>query len=138
MNKDNTKLFHELNFERFDNDAVRLAKKWGIGEFSYDDNENESFSCETFDIVKLYSFLLYKEIQKIKKIISDTKVLPDSRFDQVAEEIDSLNEKSRKIDQLEKEIEKLKGEFEEEKAKHKKKKTKNDSTHVVKKIKKEE
>jgi len=102
MNNDN--LPKKLTYEEFEDKRSFLAGKYG---FKIDKKTGEKKKISYFNILDIDSYLLYEELHSIKELLIDSKMMPDSRFDHVAEEIDELK---KEVNELKKPLKKRKQE----------------------------
>jgi len=86
MSNSNNNTFKKLTFQQFQSKFWEIARKNNLT--TKDKKGRESLS--TFRTQDVIAYMLYEDLHSIKEILTDCKMMPDSRFDQVADEIDSI------------------------------------------------
>ncbi len=87
-------------------DIWSLAQENKVGEKVVEGGQ-QKWKLEMYDLIVVTSFNINKQIKELKEILTDKKLLPDPRFDQIADEIDN---QKKEIDELKMELKRLKSE----------------------------
>lgn len=97
------KTFKKLSYKEYKEKFWDVAKRNNLTD--KDHNGNNTVSMPTS--ANVHTYILYEQLNSIGNLLIDKKLMPDPRFEQVAEEIDNLKkEVSRlesKVDDLEEE-----------------------------------
>ncbi len=92
------------DYEEYEDDIVQIAQEFELGRDS-----NGIRMLKIPDYILITGLMNRRDNKQLREMLIDSKMMPDSRFDQIADVIDEL---TQKIDYLEKEIKRFKSEKE--------------------------